>query len=227
MSRKKTETPSSSGVSPRAIQARTPNQAKYLQAIDENHITLSYGPAGSGKDYCAIGKAVEYKMQNKVEKILICRPAVEAGERIGFLSGDFEEKLSPYVRHFYDILDEQIGASTVIGWQKSKTLEVIPLGLIRGRTLKNSFVILSEAQNATIEQLRMFITRIGQGSKMIINGDIGQSDLTKRLRGGFNYCIERLTNLDGVGIVELTSEDIIRHHLISHILERLEPHERE
>ena len=211
----------------RGIQARTPNQDTYLKAIEENWVTLAHGPSGTGKDYCAVGKAIEYKLQKRVEKILICRPAVEAGEAIGYLKGDYESKLSPYVQHFYDILDEQVGKSTIIGWEKSDQLEVLPLGLIRGRTWKNSFVILSEAQNATLQQLIMFLTRIGTNTKIVINGDLEQSDLGKRARGGFSYCLERLFNLENVGIVQLTDSDIVRSPIIGPILERLRKYERE
>ena len=230
MARKKTASDSTNQeVTPhrKQVQPRTENQALYMQTIENNFITLCEGPAGSGKDWCAVGKAVQYKFEGKIDKILICRPAVEAGERIGFLSGDFEEKLSPYVQHLYEILYKQVGQTTVIGWEKAKQLEICPLGLVRGRTFENCFIILSEAQNATLEQLKMFLTRIGQNCKMLINGDASQSDLGKRQQGGFEYCIERLTNLHGVGICKLEEKDIQRHSLIGPILERLKPHERE
>lgn len=209
-----------------SLKPRTPNQKEYIRAIAENTITFCQGLAGSGKTHIAIGMAVEYLLSEKVEKIIITRPVIEAGEKIGYLPGTAEEKLHPYLLPIIDEILHFVQPSLYNSLKTNNRIEVVPLGLMRGRNFHNSFIVADECQNASYDQLKMLLTRIGQESKMVLTGDVGQSDLNRNVQGGFLAMIENLANLDGIGICELTASDIVRNPIIVKILSRLESYER-
>lgn len=200
---------------------RTPNQKEYINTIIENDITMSHGPAGTGKTHIAVGMGVMALKGNKVEKIILCRPAVDSGASIGYLPGTMEEKVGPYLVPLFDELAHYLDRKFIKAFQEQGIIEIVPLSLMRGRTFNNCFVILDEAQNATQSEIRMFLTRIGLNTKMVIVGDLFQSDLPRDARGGFEGAIERLEGLDGIGITKLDRTDIVRHRLIADIEERL------
>jgi phosphate starvation-inducible PhoH-like protein len=197
------------------------NQKRYVKTILANDITLCHGPAGTGKTHIAVGMAVSALRQNLIERIVLCRPAVDSGTSIGYLPGTMEEKIGPYLVPLYDELAYYVEIKTIKAWQEHGVLEIVPLSLMRGRTFNNSFVILDEAQNATFSEIRMFLTRIGMNSKMILVGDLFQTDLPVHARGAFKDAIESLEGIEGVGICSLSAEDIVRHRLIAQIEERL------
>jgi phosphate starvation-inducible PhoH-like protein len=207
------------------LKPRTDNQKEYLRTILESNITFCQGVAGSGKTHCAVGLAIEHLLDEKVKKIIITRPVVEAGEKIGFLPGDADSKLHPYLLPILDEINHFIPLAHYTSLKLNNRIEVVPLGLMRGRNFNNCFIIADECQNASYEQLKMLITRLGKDSKMVLTGDISQSDLQKHLQGGFYEMIEQLEGIEGIGISRLQFSDIVRHPIIAKILSRLDTYE--
>ncbi|MEK9649689.1 MAG: PhoH family protein [Gammaproteobacteria bacterium] len=203
----------------KTIKPRSPRQQEYLNAIDRYEINFGIGPAGTGKTYLAVAKAVEYLLADRVQKIILIRPAVEAGEKLGFLPGDLSQKVDPYLRPLYDALYEMIGYEKVVRMIERDILEVAPLAYLRGRTLNNAFIIMDESQNTTTDQMKMFLTRMGFGSYAIINGDTTQIDLPKHVRSGLNHAQEVLKGVEGIGFTYLTSKDVVRHPLVRKIVD--------
>jgi phosphate starvation-inducible PhoH-like protein len=203
----------------RNVQARSPGQRGYLQALRERDMVFALGPAGSGKTYLAVAMGVSLLLAGKVERIVLSRPAVEAGEKLGFLPGDMKEKIDPYLRPLYDALHDMIPAEQIANRMESGEIEIAPLAFMRGRTLAHCFVILDEAQNTTPMQMRMFLTRLGEGSRMVITGDPSQTDLPGGQRSGLMDAVETLKDVDGVRFVRLTSKDVVRHDLVTRIVE--------
>ena len=201
------------------VRARTPNQRKLVESIDKNDILFAIGPAGTGKTYTAVALAVRALRNKEIKRIILTRPAVEAGENLGFLPGDLKEKVDPYLRPLYDALDDMIPADKLKGYLENRTIEVAPLAFMRGRTLDNCFVILDEAQNATDMQLKMFLTRMGPTAKFIVTGDLTQIDLPKKIQSGLGTAVKILDNIKGIDIVYLTGSDVVRHKLVKRILE--------
>lgn len=201
------------------VKAKTPGQKKYFQIADKNDICFAIGPAGTGKTYLAVALAVSALKRGVVKKIVLARPAVEAGESLGFLPGDFQEKIDPYLRPLYDALDDMIPSEKLKGYLDKRIIEIVPLAYMRGRTLNNAFVILDEAQNATDVQMKMFLTRLGANSKAIITGDITQIDLPAKSRSGLIQAKEILTGITGVGFVYLDRDDVVRHKLVKDIID--------
>ncbi|MED5373601.1 MAG: PhoH family protein [Myxococcota bacterium] len=193
-------------------------QKRYVEAIRENDVVFGLGPAGTGKTYLAVTMAVAALASNQVKRIILCRPAVEAGEKLGFLPGDLEEKVNPYLRPLYDALNELLGQDKTVRLQERGTIEVAPLAFMRGRTLSQAFVILDEAQNTTQMQMKMLLTRLGVGSKAVITGDLSQIDLPPREKSGLEQATRILTNVQGITSVEFSSKDVVRHRLVSDII---------
>ncbi len=200
------------------IHPRTPGQFEYVEAIRQNDITLSIGPAGSGKTYLAVAMAVNALRQDQVRKIVLVRPAVEAGERLGFLPGDMHAKLNPYLRPLLDSLNDILGFEQVKRYLESDVIEIVPLAYMRGRTLNSTFMILDEGQNTTITQMKMFLTRMGQESKIVVTGDVTQIDLPPEVPSGLIDAFGRLGHLPGLSCVQLTTLDIVRHRLVGEIV---------
>jgi phosphate starvation-inducible PhoH-like protein len=207
------------GPNGKTVRARTANQKKMVQAADKNDIIFAIGPAGTGKTYTAVALAVRALKNKLVKKIILTRPAVEAGENLGFLPGDLKEKIDPYLRPLYDALDDMIPADKLKLYLENRTIEIAPLAFMRGRTLDNAFVILDEGQNATDMQLKMFLTRMGPTAKFIVTGDVTQIDLPKKSMSGLFNAITILKNISGIDIIYLTGEDVVRHKLVKKILE--------
>ncbi|HYC63894.1 MAG TPA: PhoH family protein [Reyranellaceae bacterium] len=203
----------------RTIQARSPGQRTYLQALRERDMVFALGPAGSGKTYLAVAIGVSLLLAGKVERIVLSRPAVEAGERLGFLPGDMKEKIDPYLRPLYDALHDMLPAEQIANRMESGEIEIAPLAFMRGRTLAHCFIILDEAQNTTPMQMRMFLTRLGEGSRMVITGDPSQTDLPNNQKSGLADAVETLSDVDGVRFVRLTSKDVVRHDLVTRIVD--------
>ena len=201
-----------------AITARTKGQGAYINTVRENDIVFSVGPAGTGKTYLAVAFAVAALDNREVDRIVLCRPAVEAGENLGFLPGDLKEKVDPYLTPLYDALGDMMPAARLKPFLANNTIEVIPLAYMRGRTLNNAFMILDEAQNATTMQMKMFLTRLGVNSKAIITGDITQIDLPKRNESGLLQVINILKGIDGIGFSKLDESDVVRHKLVRDII---------
>lgn len=201
-----------------AVRPKTKSQANYLAAIDANHMTFGIGPAGTGKTYLAVAKAVAAFKAKEVQRLILTRPAVEAGERLGFLPGDMQAKVDPYLRPLYDALLTFIGADAFVRMMERGQLEVAPLAFMRGRTLDNSFIILDEAQNTTPEQMKMFLTRFGLGSKAVVTGDLTQVDLPEGKTSGLAHAREILAGIEGIAFCELTDTDVIRHELVGRII---------
>ncbi|WP_460225103.1 PhoH family protein [Aurantivibrio infirmus] len=208
-----------------SVKARGRNQQYYVRAIQTNDINFGIGPAGTGKTYLAVACAVESLLNNRVERILLVRPAVEAGEKLGFLPGDLAQKVDPYLRPLYDALYEMLGFETVEKLIERNVIEVAPLAYMRGRTLNNSFVILDESQNTTREQMKMFLTRIGFGSTAVVNGDPTQIDLPRDHASGLNHVATVLKNVDGISFTHFTAKDVVRHPLVQRIVEAYEKFE--
>lgn len=206
------------------IKAKTPNQVIYTKTVKENDICFAIGPAGTGKTYLAVAFAVAALKRGIVKKIILARPAVEAGESLGFLPGDFREKIDPYLRPLYDALEEMIPSEQLKSNLEKGVIEIVPLAYMRGRTLNNSYVILDEAQNATGMQMKMFLTRLGPSSKSIITGDITQIDLPSASQSGLVQVKEILKNVDGVGFVYFDKGDVVRHKLVKDIINAYEKH---
>ncbi|MGM0471620.1 MAG: PhoH family protein [Bacillota bacterium] len=202
----------------RKIKPKTLGQKVYVDAIRNYDIVFGIGPAGTGKSYLAVVMAVNALMTNQVNKIILTRPAIEAGENLGFLPGDLQEKVDPYLRPLYDSLYDVLGAKKVNELLKQDIIEIAPLAYMRGRTLKDSFVILDEAQNTTSEQMKMFLTRIGVESKAVVNGDTTQVDLPHRATSGLEEAYELLAEIEGVEFVQLTNKDVVRHRLVKEII---------
>jgi len=206
------------------IKAKTPNQVTYWKAVRENDICFAIGPAGTGKTYLAVAFAVASLKKGAVRKIVLARPAVEAGESLGFLPGDFKEKIDPYLRPLYDALEEMIPGEQLKNYLEKGIIEIVPLAFMRGRTLNNAYVILDEAQNATAMQMKMFLTRLGPNSKAIITGDITQIDLPSYSQSGLVQVKEILKNVDGVAFIYFEKVDVVRHKLVKDIIEAYEEH---
>lgn len=204
------------------IRAHTPGQKRYVQAIKKNDIVFSIGPAGTGKTYLAVAMAVASLKNRDVTKIVLCRPAVEAGENLGFLPGDFREKVDPYLRPLYDALDDMISSDKLRSYMEKRIIEIVPLAYMRGRTLHNAFVILDEAQNATALQMKMFLTRLGVNSKAIVTGDITQIDLPQKIHSGLIQIQEVLRKVEGVEFVYFDRNDVVRHGLVKEIIDAYE-----
>lgn len=203
----------------KTIRPRTAGQTRYVQMIRERDLVFSVGPAGSGKTYLAVALAVESLKQRRVRKIVLVRPAVEAGESLGFLPGDLQAKINPYLRPLTDALHEMIDHEQIKQYMEMDVIEVLPLAYMRGRTLNEAFIILDEAQNTTIAQMKMLLTRMGMDSKIVVSGDVTQTDLPPQAQSGLNDALIRLKSLKGVGIVHLTKADIVRHRLVQEIVQ--------
>lgn len=202
----------------RTIRPKTANQKRYVDAIDDHTITFGIGPAGTGKTYLAMAMAVAALQAKKVNKIVLTRPAVEAGESLGFLPGTLSEKIDPYLRPLFDALNDMIDIDSIPRLMQSGIIEVAPLAYMRGRTLNDAFIILDEAQNTTAEQMKMFLTRLGFGSKMVITGDVTQIDLPNGQNSGLKVVRDILKDIDDIAFLELTAEDVVRHRLIGDIV---------
>ena len=203
----------------RTIRPKTLNQKRYVEAIDKHTIVFGIGPAGTGKTYLAVAKAVQALQAKEVNRIILTRPAVEAGERLGFLPGTLYEKIDPYLRPLYDALHDMIDPESIPRLMAAGTIEVAPLAYMRGRTLNDSFIILDEAQNTSPEQMKMFLTRLGFGSKAVINGDVTQIDLPSGQRSGLLVVEEILSGIDGIEFVNLGARDVVRHRIVQDIVE--------
>ena len=209
----------------RTIRPKTANQKRYVDAIDENTITFGIGPAGTGKTYLAMAKAVAALQAKKVSRIILTRPAVEAGEKLGFLPGTLSEKIDPFLRPLFDALHDMIDVDSIPRLMQTGVIEVAPLAYMRGRTLNDSFIILDEAQNTTPEQMKMFLTRLGFGSKMVITGDVTQVDLPNGVRSGLRIITDILQDVEDISFMELTAEDVVRHRLIGDIVKAYEKYD--
>ena len=208
----------------RPVKGKTLGQKKYLEAIRSNLVTIGVGPAGTGKTYLAVACAVAAFRAKEINRIILTRPAVEAGEKLGFLPGDLQNKVDPYLRPLYDALFDMLGADTYQKYLERGNIEVAPLAFMRGRTLDDSFIILDEAQNTTSEQMKMFLTRIGFNSRVVVNGDITQIDLPAGKRSGLKDAIQILEHVDGIASVFLTSADVVRHELVQRIINAYDKH---
>ncbi|MBN2898639.1 MAG: PhoH family protein [Clostridia bacterium] len=208
------------------VKSKTLGQKQYYQSILNNDVTFGVGPAGTGKTYLAVAMAVRAFKNNEVSRIVITRPAVEAGESLGFLPGDLQDKVDPYLRPLYDALYDILGAETYLKYKERGLIEVAPLAYMRGRTLDNSFIILDEAQNTTKEQMKMFLTRFGFGSKVVVNGDATQVDLPGGKKSGLKDAVEILSDVEGIAVVELTHRDVVRHRLVKKIIECYEKRDK-
>ncbi|WP_096702687.1 PhoH family protein [Magnetospirillum sp. 15-1] len=211
----------------RHIAARTPTQAEYIRALGEVPLTFGLGPAGTGKTYLAVAKAVSMMVAGEVDRIILSRPAVEAGERLGFLPGDLKDKVDPYLRPLYDALYDMLPGDQVAKKLLAGEIEVAPLAFMRGRTLANSFIILDEAQNTTAMQMRMFLTRMGEHSRMVVTGDVSQTDLPSGVRSGLLDAIHILDGMEGVRFVRFTDKDVVRHDLVTRIVRAYDKADRE
>jgi len=201
-----------------AIKPKTPNQKKFIESVKANDVVFAVGPAGTGKTYIAVALAVRALKNKEIKRIIITRPAVEAGENLGFLPGDLQEKIDPYLRPVYDALDDMIPSEKLKYYRENRVIEIAPLAYMRGRTLSNAFILLDEAQNTTPMQIKMFLTRLGQNSKLIINGDRTQIDLKKNQKSGLEDALDVLHNTKGIGFVELDHKDVVRHQIVKDII---------
>lgn len=202
----------------KAIHPRTPKQAHYIKYIEKNDLVFGIGPAGTGKTYLAVACGISLLLEGKVERLILSRPAVEAGERLGFLPGDIKEKIDPYLQPLYDALRDMMPSDQILKRISLGEIEVAPLAFMRGRTLSNAFIILDEAQNTTSMQMRMFLTRLGENSRMVVTGDLTQIDLPKGTSSGLKEAVHLLKNIQGIGIATFTSSDVVRHSLVTKIV---------
>ena len=215
------------GVNGKPIKARTPNQQLLVKTFTENDLTFALGPAGTGITYLAVAMAVRALKNREVRKIILSRPAVEAGEKLGFLPGDMKDKIDPYLQPLYDALEDMIPNAKLKEYMETKVIQIAPLAFMRGRTLNDAIVVLDEAQNTTTHQIKMFLTRLGMGSKMIVTGDVTQIDLPRTTASGLIQALKILRNVKGIGRVEFEKKDIVRHHLVQRIVEAYERHDEE
>ena len=209
------------------IRAKSFGQKKYVDAIKKNSIVFGVGPAGTGKTYLAVALAVSAMKNHEIDRIILTRPAVEAGEKLGFLPGDLSEKVDPYLRPLFDALQEMMGEDNYLRHIESGKIEIAPLAYMRGRTLSNSFIILDEAQNTTKEQMKMFLTRMGENSRIVVTGDVTQIDLPHNVESGMKNALEVLKDVEGIKIVKLTAKDVVRHELVTRIINAYEKYEKE
>ncbi len=207
----------------RKVVPKTAGQAAYVQLCKENELVFSIGPAGCGKTYLAVAMAVQAMRSEQVKKIVLVRPAVEAGEKLGFLPGDLLAKVNPFLRPLLDALHDMLDHETITRYMERDVIEIVPLAFMRGRTLNNTFIILDEGQNTTITQMKMFLTRMGQGSRIVVTGDITQIDLPPQVPSGLTDAVERLSGIQSVGTIRLTGKDIVRHRLVREIVKAYEP----
>ena len=214
------------GMNGKAITARTENQKKLVDEFDKNDLIFAVGPAGSGKTYTAIALAVKSLKNKEVKKIILSRPAVEAGEKLGFLPGDTKDKLDPYLQPLYDALQDMIPAVKLKDYLENNVIQIAPLAFMRGRTLNDAVIILDEAQNTTTHQIKMFLTRLGLSAKMIVTGDVTQIDLPPSQKSGLIHAMNILRNIEGIGKVEFNKKDIVRHRLVQRIVEAYEKHDK-
>ena len=210
----------------RLIAPRSPNQAAYLRLLERHDLVFALGPAGTGKTYLAVAMAVAMLKQRRVERIILSRPAVEAGERLGFLPGDLAEKVDPYLAPIWDALRSQLGEANLKARRERREIEVAPLAFMRGRTLNNAFIIVDEAQNATILQMKMVLTRLGAGSRMIVTGDPSQVDLPGNAPSGLNHALSILSGIPGIEAIRFSAQDVVRHRLVARIVEAYDGDER-
>lgn len=213
------------GINGKPISPRTPNQQKLVDSFNNNDLTFALGPAGTGKTYIAIALAVRALKNREVRKIILSRPAVEAGEKLGFLPGDMKDKIDPYLQPLYDALEDMIPAMKLKEYMETKVIQIAPLAFMRGRTLNDAIIVLDEAQNTTTHQIKMFLTRLGMNAKMIITGDVTQIDLPQKTQSGLVQALRILDGVHGVGIVEFGKKDIVRHHLVQRIVEAYEKYD--
>lgn len=211
----------------RPIKAKTLGQQRYISNIKSNTVTLGVGPAGTGKTFLAVAMAVKALRNKEVSRIILTRPAVEAGERLGFLPGDLQSKIDPYLRPLYDALYEMLGNETCLKYMERQIIEIAPLAYMRGRTLDDSFIILDEAQNTTPEQMKMFLTRIGFNSKIVVTGDLSQTDLPDGKKSGLAEAVKILKDIDGIAIHQFSEKDVVRHKLVQKIIVAYEKYENE
>ena len=215
------------GVNGKPISARTPNQAKLIETFDTHDLTFALGPAGTGKTYIAIALAVRALKNRQARKIILSRPAVEAGEKLGFLPGDMKDKIDPYLQPLYDALEDMIPAVKLKEYMETKVIQIAPLAFMRGRTLNDAIIVLDEAQNTTTHQIKMFLTRLGMNAKMIVTSDVTQIDLPRATASGLVQALKILEGVHGVGRIEFGKKDIVRHHLVQRIVEAYEKYDRE
>ncbi len=210
------------GVNGKPITPRNATQRELVEAIDGNDLTFALGPAGTGKTYLAVAMAVRALKNRATRRIVLSRPAVEAGEKLGFLPGDMRDKIDPYLQPLYDALEDMIPAAKLREYMDGNVIQIAPLAFMRGRTLNDSTIVLDEAQNTTVQQIKMFLTRLGMGSKMIVTGDVTQIDLPRQTTSGLVHAMRVLDGVQGIGRVEFTKKDIVRHHLVQRIVEAYE-----
>jgi phosphate starvation-inducible PhoH-like protein len=208
----------------RTVQPKSPNQRRYLEAIEHHDMVFGVGPAGTGKTYLAVAMAISALLNKQVNRIILARPAVEAGERLGFLPGTLQEKIDPYLRPLYDALFDMLDPERVERYLEKNIIEIAPIAFMRGRTLNDSFVILDEAQNTTSEQMKMFVTRLGFGSKAVITGDVTQIDLPSARRSGLIEAVDILQGVNGISFVHFDESDVVRHHLVQRIIRAYDEH---
>jgi len=213
------------GVNGKPISARTPNQQLLVKMFAQNDLTFALGPAGTGKTYLAVALAVRALKNREARKIILSRPAVEAGEKLGFLPGDMKDKIDPYLQPLYDALEDMIPVAKLKEYMENDTIQIAPLAFMRGRTLNNAIIVLDEAQNTTRQQIKMFLTRLGMGSKMIVTGDTTQIDLPRAVSSGLIHALHVLHGVEGIGKVEFEKKDIVRHHLVQRIVEAYESYQ--
>lgn len=210
------------GQNGRPISARNANQARMVKSFDDNDLTFALGPAGTGKTYIAIALAVRALKNKEIRKLILSRPAVEAGEKLGFLPGDMKDKIDPYLQPLYDALEDMLPALKLKEYMDAGTIQIAPLAFMRGRTLNDAVIILDEAQNTTTQQMKMFLTRLGMGSKMVVTGDVTQIDLPRATRSGLLSALRILRNVKGIGVIEYEKKDIVRHPLVQRIVDAYE-----
>ena len=215
------------GINGKPIMGRTPNQEKLVETFSKNDLTFALGPAGTGKTYIAIALAVRALKNREVRKIILSRPAVEAGEKLGFLPGDMRDKIDQYLQPLYDALEDMIPAVKLKEYMDTKVIQIAPLAFMRGRTLNDAVIVLDEAQNTTTHQIKMFLTRLGMNAKMIITGDVTQIDLPRTTKSGLIHALDVLKGVEGVGRVDFSKKDIVRHHLVQRIVEAYERHDKQ